>query len=230
MLQSTPQQHFDFQRLELAKEFYARWEPDTPTARDKASFTRPALTTLGWRTEQLGRRRTCIVLHRPCRPPTLWVPPSYSLYRTAYQEFLAAYFGFTGRLPRAWQVDHLNPRVRFDHRTDVPDLYVRLALLPASVNSGYGWLERAYCAPKVGRRLAYGKHGKQEMHMLMFCKAVGVAPPTSAGFEELVCWCGRAGLELAGLLPDEPSRIFDALYMQVQRTFDLPTLPPRESA
>lgn len=222
MNQCAAQQHFERQKAELAKEFYGSVYPDTPTARTKNAFEEGRLTTCGWRTEPLGRRRNCIVLHRPERPPTLWVPPLYRAYRTAFQEFLVAHFGFSGRLTKDWQVDHLNPRVRFRGATTAPDLYVRLALLPAGVNRAYGFVERAYCNPKVGRRLPYGWNAKQDMHWLMFCKAVGVAPPISGEFEEVVGWCGRTALELAKLVPDEPASIFEALYQMLQRPFGLP--------
>lgn len=80
---------------------------------------------------------SAVVVQKPDGIPELWVRRSYTRYRQAFMLFLREHYNASlQRLPREWDVDHLQSTHRF--KPEHPHHYIRLALVPRSTNASYG--------------------------------------------------------------------------------------------
>lgn len=80
---------------------------------------------------------SAIVVQKPGGIPELWVRRSYSRYRQAFVSFLRQWYSASlAQLPREWDVDHLQSTHRF--KAGHPHHYIRLVLVPRSINASYG--------------------------------------------------------------------------------------------
>lgn len=140
-----------------------------------------------WTLSQLANTKpaSALVVQKPSSLPQLWVGRTYKGYRRAFEAYLRQCFGGNEqRLPRQWEVDHLQSTHRF--KPEHPRYFVRLALVPRETNASYGaGFEKIFYSREREREPV----GGIPIDWLAFLKATGLRlPGKRAGLEAWQLW------------------------------------------
>jgi hypothetical protein len=136
---------------------------------------------------------SALIVQKPQRPPELWVGRKYRKYRRAFERYLCQCFdGNRQRLPREWEVDHLQSIYRF--KVEHPHYFVRLALVPRATNASYGaGFEKLFYSRERNTTPIGGIH----VNWIAFLKASGIRlPGKGAGTEAWQLWAWRISEKL----------------------------------
>lgn len=140
----------------------------------------------GWKIEKLAGclLSSAFILTKPGYGPECWARWDYSRYRKAFNSYLALLYSnpLTGLSP-AVQVDHLEPRIRFQKGDRY---YVRLHLVSRNINASYGaGFEQNFYREERTKPL----FGTVPMSWLGFCKATNIPlPGKNAGIRGWQAW------------------------------------------
>lgn len=128
---------------------------------------------------------SALVVQKPSGFPALWASRTYRNYRRAFELYLCGCFDGSGhRLPRQWEVDHLQSTHRF--KIEHSPYFIRLALVPRATNASYGaGFEKLFYSRERENEPSPGIH----VDWLAFLKASGVRlPGKGAGAEAWQLW------------------------------------------
>jgi len=154
------EEYLEKQTEELVKQF--RGELDFPVAADNEEVLENYAKRINGKVERLEKYEQAIVINTGDRFE-LFVKADEKQYRAIFKEYLARYYNCSDDLPREYHVDHLYNKKRFQ------DKYIRLILLPATINSSWGSNIEKHLT-----RLDSGKNRKKEYYMdyFTFLKAI----------------------------------------------------------
>ncbi|PAY03168.1 hypothetical protein CKO50_01180 [Pseudoalteromonas sp. HM-SA03] len=140
------------------------------------------------------RPTSALVIQKHGGLPELWVKSSYTRYRKAFLAYLNEFFFMKcDKIPKNWQVDHLQPKCRF--KQEHPVYFIRLHLIDRAINSSYGaGFEKSFYSFEREIEPFGGIH----MDWLVFLKAYGIRLPSKRlGEDEWAHWSWEVASSLA---------------------------------
>jgi hypothetical protein len=158
---------------------------------------------------------SAFIIRKPGYDPECWARWDYRGYRKAFRSYLELlYPDSLACLVPALQVDHLEPKIRFQ-KGDI--YYVRLHLVTRSINAAYGaGFEQKFYQEERRKPLA----GIVPMSWFGFYKAVGTPlPGKNAGVRAWQAWVRGEAKKFAFASGEKPANTYAGLLSFLQLAY-----------